>query len=476
MTTKQKNGNVVPIAVAKARKDSKGKASAAEIMARNTETLTRLKNLSTQKGSSGKIPKPQRARWAGNVESIVKRLKASGYGLQDLFAASVSEDFKRSYEDAQAYSKNLSAMQNAESSRQVVGYKKYLEFIELVDALTGESLPQLAAELSEGIALIDGNADIPDGCFELARQLEIIANRVGKSSGLIDQFRELAQVRERHLCSGGSCVWPDDSYSFDDGYYTPRPGKNIGEIVEWGGEAEREVNQPKYHNQSVESLQEMPDDDPLLKEGKRSLREKYIEHPKLRRLANNTYFIDSECAIYNEYTAPSRKSLTLSRFSDSLAALPVHYAGVMIDDFDVDQHIRGRYLIRDKAEMCVDTEYVFNLDSLETSEGPEIEVAELVHGFHLAIFLYPNENCDGLIPIIHLCCDEMAHVAPLDARTISMEAENVVFPKMRPKIFPYQTESLMSYLKAAVASGELESDWEKSAHLLKQCPLWNVES
>jgi hypothetical protein len=280
------------------------------------------------------------------------------------------------------------------------------------------------------------------------------------------------------LCSGGNCVWPDDDFSFEEGYYTPMPGKTIGEIGAGRGAAECELSDPKYHDQTIGSLQVMEDDYALLAEGKRSFREVHIEHPAARRLAKNTYFIDSRCAIYESGETSSGKSLTVSIFGDQLAMLPVHYAGVMLqaDFISRDDYIRGRYLIRDKAELSGYIEDAFNQDSLETYEGPESDLAGLDEGFQLAIFLYPNEKCDGLIPIVKLGAEEGTYIAPLDARYISMNTETVVFPKNQPRDFPYQTESLMSYLKNAIASGELESDWEKSSELMELCPLWKVES
>ena len=141
-----------------------------------------------------------------------------------------------------------------------------------------------------------------------------------------------------------------------------------------------------------------------------------------------------------------------------------------------DEYVKGQYLIRAQAELAVCMKYAFELEELATEEGSNGKLMELGDGFQLVIFLYPNEKCDGLIPIIKLGAEEGMHIAPLDAQYISMLSESVVLPKGRPREFPYQTESLMSYLKQAIANGQLEADWERTSGLIDQCPLWSLDA
>ena len=149
---------------------------------------------------------------------------------------------------------------------------------------------------------------------------------------------------------------------------------------------------------------------------------------------------------------------------------------VASDFFGPDDYIKGRYLIRDKAELSGFLEHAFTLEALEDDNWPETYFTQHEDGFHLAVFLYPNERCDGLIPIIRLGAEEGTYIAPLDAQYISMLSESVVLPKALPREFPYQTESLMSYLKNAIANGELEADWERTSNLIDRCPLWTVDT
>ena len=301
---------------------------------------------------------------------------------------------------------------------------------------------------------------------------------MGRQCGLIDKFNELARIREEHLCAGGDCVWPDDRCFFEEDMYTPLPGKKIRDVGCFLGEGEPKLMTAEYYDKSVGSLRVMEDDDPLIAEGKRSLRARYIEEPAARRLAGNAYYIDPTLSAGWSGTTASNKSLTISPIGTELTHLPIHYAGVMLErGWDgTDSHITGKYLIRDRAELTGWVEELFMMEPLENWEGVDSDITGYDGGLHLAVMLYPNEKCDGLVPIIKLGMEEGVHMAPLNAQYISMLLDSVVFPKSRPKRFPYQTESLMSYLKEAMASGELEADWERTASLIDSCPLWSCKA
>jgi hypothetical protein len=469
----QDSRNVVNIKEAAARRDAEAMLKA--VSNKDAKTLAHLQQLSKNAGSAGKIPPAQRPQWAKNVRSMMGGLKDLGFGVSDLFHASAEESFAETYEDVQAYSKNINAMQKGNSRKQVVGYKRYLEFIELVARLTGEDLQRLAVELTQGVALEGELVAIPEDCFDLARQLEIIANRVGRQFGITEQYGELGRIREAHLSSGGDCVWPDVQWSFEEGEYTPVPARKICDLSAFWGEAQIALREnAEYYNQTIGSLCVTEDDDPLLAEGKRSLRSSYIENPAKRRLAKNAYFVAPEISIGNAVPTASGLEPTISPFDDPLFVLPIHYAGVMVEP-ELLTYIKGSYLIRERAELTPDLETAFDLEPVNTYEGRESELCRIfTGGWHFAIFLYPNERCDGLIPIIRLGGEEGSYIAPLDARYMSELADAIVLPKDQARKFPYQTESLLSYLKAAITNGEIESDWEKSSYLLKECPLWNV--
>ena len=308
-------GNIVSFNDAAAKKNM---AKLSEVSdAKQARLLFELQRLSNLKGSAGKIPdsQTQRAQWAKNVSKILTELKQTGFGISDLYNAG-SEKFLGTYEDPQAYSKNLSAMQKHGSKKHLVGYKKYLEFIELVSRLTGDDMTRLAGRLTEGISFSSEFAAIPEGCYELAKKLEIIANRVGRQKGLVDKFQELACLREEHLCAGGSCVWPDTEWNFEEGIYTPMPGKRLGDGP-WFGDLQCELMGPDYDELSVSELRENPDDSPAVRDGKRDFRKMYIENPALRRLGRNAFYCDSEVADddIRSATTTTGKLMTISPYS-----------------------------------------------------------------------------------------------------------------------------------------------------------------
>lgn len=445
------------------------------IAADHARILIEVQRRANLRGKEGKISHSQRSQWAKNVQSLIGELKESGFGTKDLYNAGKSESFYATYEDSQAYSKNLTAMQKADSPKQVVGYNKYLELIELISCLTGQSLGTLAVRLTEGVSIVGDISAIPDGCFELSRKLESIACRVGRQKGLIKKFQLLAEKRERHLCSGGGCVWPDVQWSFEDDTYTPLPGKCIG-AGPWVGDAQQALLDPEYSDLTVGSLRITEEDDPLVADGKREFRAEYIENPAKRRLARNAYYVDSSTAYSDQRSAPtiSGKLMTISPYEDSLFVLPLHFAGIM-EEPERLKNIRGKYLISQREELWGPLEWAWNQEPIKSYLGPESDLhGWFSAGHHLAIFLYPNESMNGLVPIIRLGGEEWCFVAPLDATTISEMAESVILPKNTPRTFPYQTESLITYLEMIIESGELERDWKESADLLDQCPLWNV--
>jgi hypothetical protein len=436
----------------------------ADISAKGVRALAELQQLSGLKGKAGKIPdvEEQRALWAKNVRSILEEIRASGFSAVDLYNSSTENSFRNKYEDAQAYSKNLTAMQMVDSPKQVVGYNRYYEFIKLVSHLSGQSLQKLAARITEGVALVGDLAAIPEGCFQLAREMEIIANRVGRREGLVEKFQKLSTIRERHLCSGGSCVWPDYEGSFDDGIYTPRPGLKVLDAGGSGNAQCAVINDPDLQFQTIGSLMEDENDDPLIAQGKRDYRAMYIDDPALNRLAKNTYYENGG------------GEMRVSPDEDPLFTLPIHFGGIMAEPWLLD-HIKGRYLIRHREELSGYLEHAFNFDPIEDFIGAKSDLySQFSDGFYLAIFLYPNEDMNGLKPIVKLGADEFCFMAPLDALHISELAESVVLPKDVPYELPYQTESLLSYLHKVIESGELESSWRDTAYLLDQCPLWSL--
>lgn len=411
-----------------------------------------------------KIPIQQRSQWAKNVRSIVQRLKESGFGTSDLYNASVDVGFTDSYEDVQGYSKTLSALQKDKTGKQVAAYNKYLEFIELVSNLTGETLEQLALELMEGITLNDEKLGIPDGCFRLARSLQLIVNRVAKEHGLVEKFAELALKRERHLCSGGECVWPVESFLFEVGDYTPKPGKLL-EDVEYGSMVEQILlMNPEYRGRTIESVRMLGAEAPFF-DYLQGLYAQYVEEPMQRRLASNTYY---EPLGSEEKT----RRITLAVDGGAAAYLPVHYVGMLVDEIEF---IRGRCLVRGVDELSGELKRAFKSEITICEVGAENIMEKILDTEQFAIFLYPNQRGDAVIPVIKNGCDEGKIMLELDADVISWISEySVVLPKNTARVFPFQTESLASYLESAISSGELEKDWRNTAHYLDQCPLWNA--
>lgn len=451
----------------------------------SAERLLHLLRMGSESpGAKGKIPNASASQWADNVATIRARLKTSGVRTRDIYRAGQDGLLGQLWEDMNAFSKAITALSKP-GTRQLKDYKYYLAIVEAVSNLPGENLLDLVRELTVGVKIDETVEGIPEWCFRIHQQLRLVANRVGRKHGLREKFRQLASVREQHLRLGGECVWPDDEYSFEEGYYTPKPNVVVADALQ----QYRALNIPallqlteKQSSATLQELARVAGEDSELTELAVTLRDIFIEQPQRRRLARNTYFSDTD-PMDQGIANLSGKTLVLSWIGDALESLPIHYAGFLNVEApswsDPGQQAFDLYhserMVRSVEEFDPVELKLFSAELLpDTEKLMSVGNGAFLAADHLALFLYPSPDENEVIVLAKIGNDEGTNLVPLDIAHLSLWGNATVFAKDRPREFPYQCDSLRKYLMRVIKDGSLERDWGSTATALDQCPLWSI--
>jgi hypothetical protein len=454
----------------------KQRAQEEALHAEGSKVLAVLAAAATASGAKGKIPRDQRAQWSRNVQNILNRLEANGYRTREIYEAGLGLPDVRDYEDLGAFRKVLRAI-SITGEKQQTGYSFYLDLIRRASQLPGEDLFTLGRELTSNISLSNELTGIPEEAFRIARQLELIAKELDRKHDLLNTFRVLAEIRERHLCEGGTCVWPDSSFRFEDGDYTPRPGLTVRQALKLTNSS-IDLAARKQRGKNAENVLDLALSDPRLatrvsKPDLDRLLQQLVQKPLLRRQARHAYHIDSE--LHPEPTTPG-DNLVLSWVDDALHVLPVYYAGVLFDA--IGEPKPKRYTFRATSELWQDGARAYGTEPLPETDylfAPDSDAERrFIQEQHCAIFLYPDPQLRTLLPVIKTGCEEWTYLHPIDAVHLNALDGSLIFDRHSSRAFPLEAESLMTHLARVIQDGSLAAEWERSLWRLGDCPLWSV--